>query len=404
VPPVVMTAFLESNRPVELPGQIFDVSDIALGYRDDLVTFEFAALDFTAPTENRYAYRLEGFDEEWIDLGTSRRVTFTDLAGGSYVLRVRASNNDGVWNEAGVAVALEVAPPPWQTWWAYTFYGLLIVSIVFGVWNAQQRKLQREEEYSGRLEHEVSMRTSELRVRAEELENLNQQLVEATLTDSLTGLRNRRFFFQQVAKDIALVRRRYRELAEGIQQINVYDLAFMMVDLDNFKPINDNFGHAAGDNVLIDVRGLLLKAVRDSDIVIRWGGDEFLVIGRDSDPNKAEVLAERIRSTIEEHVFELGDGQVSRLTCSVGFACFPFVREDPDAVEWEQTLALADAALYTAKETAKNAWVGYLSSPTATLVSAELAAAIREDPSQLKDMSAIEVRSSIPTQDWVISP
>lgn len=404
VPPVVMTDFLKSNRTVELPGQIFDVSEIELGYRDDVVTFEFAALDFTAPAENRYAYKLEGFDEEWIDLGTTRRVTFTDLAGGHYVLRVRGSNNEGVWNEAGVAVDLEVAPPPWQTWWAYTLYGLMLASVVFVAWRAQQRKLQREEEYSGRLEEEVRLQTGELRERAHELEDLNQQLVEASLTDTLTGLRNRRFFFKQVAKDIALVRRRYRELAKGIQQINVYDLAFMMVDLDDFKPVNDSFGHAAGDKVLVDVRGLLLESVRDSDIVIRWGGDEFLVIGRDSDPRKAEVLAERIRSTIAEHVFEVGDGQVARLTCSVGFACYPFVREDPDAIEWEQTLALADAALYAAKATSKNAWVGYLSSPSATVASAELIAAIREEPTRLRQMSAIEVRSSIPSERWVISP
>jgi diguanylate cyclase (GGDEF)-like protein len=402
VPPVVMTSYLKFNKPAQLDGPVSGLRGVDLGFRDDVVTFEFSALDFTAPSENRYAYMLEGFDDEWIDLGTVRRVTFTDLDGGDYVLRVRGANNEGVWNEAGLAFNLTVAPPPWKTWWAYTLYTLMLGAVVVGAWRFQQRKLQREEEYSGRLEEEVRERTGELETRAQELQSLNQQLVEASLTDSLTGLRNRRFLFEQVAKDIALVRRRYYELAQGIQQINVYDLVFMMVDLDHFKPINDNFGHAAGDQVLVDVRGLLLNACRDSDIVIRWGGDEFLVIGRDADPEKAETLAERIRSSIEDNVFELEDGQVARTTCSVGFACFPFVRDEPDALPWEQTLALADAALYTAKNTSRNAWVGYLSTPECAGRIPEVAKMVRDDPHQMRQQGLLEIRSSIPAERWVI--
>lgn len=402
VPPVVMTSFLKFNKPVAADGPVFGREGVELGFRDDVVTFEFAALDFTAPKENRYAYILEGFDDAWIDLGTVRRVTFTDLDGGDYVLRVRGSNNEGVWNENGLALNLSVAPPPWLTWWAYGLYALLISTALYLYWLAQQRKLKREEEYSGRLEEEVRERTGALEDRAHELEDLNQQLVDASLTDSLTGLRNRRFLFEQVAKDIALVRRRYCELAQGVQQISVYDLVFLMVDLDHFKPINDSFGHAAGDRVLVEVRGLLLDACRDSDIVIRWGGDEFLVIGRDADPEKAETLAERIRSSIEENVFEIGDGQVARTTCSVGFACYPFVRDDPDAVPWEQTLALADAALYTAKNTTRDAWVGYLSTPECTGNFNEVIKMIREEPHQMKLKGLLDIRSSIPADRWVI--
>jgi diguanylate cyclase (GGDEF)-like protein len=403
VPAVVLTAFLKLNKPVPVDGNVSQLDAIDLGFADDVVTFEFAALDFTAPRENRYAYMLEGFDQDWIDLDAVRRVTFTDLDGGDYRLRVKGSNNEGVWNEVGLDLPIRVAPPPWETWWAYLLYALGVGSVGFGLWWVQQRKLKREEEYSGRLELEVAERTQELEDRACELEDLNRKLVDASLTDSLTGLRNRRFLFEHVAKDIALVRRRYQEYARGGDSPSrVCDLAFLMVDLDHFKPINDSFGHAAGDRVLVDVRNLLLDACRDSDIVIRWGGDEFLVVGRDSEPSKAEILAERIRRSIEDHVFKLGDNRVARTTCSVGFACFPFVRRDPDALPWEQTLALADAALYSAKNTSRNAWVGYLSTPLSAQRRADIVRVVREEPNRARFEGLLEIRASIPPEKWVI--
>ena len=133
-----------------------------------------------------------------------------------------------------------------------------------------------------------------------------------------------------------------------------------MIDLDHFKTINDSAGHAAGDAVLRQLRDLLEAVSRSSDIIVRWGGDEFLLVARDLSGDGLVELAERIRVPRRpQHVFEIGEGRVVRTTCSVGFACYPFFREQLDALSWEQVISVADRALYVAKASGRNAWVGF---------------------------------------------
>jgi hypothetical protein len=100
-----------------------------------MITFDFAALNFTNSILNRYAYKLEGFNEDWIDSGTKQSATFTNLNGGTYTFKVKAANNDGIWNETETMVQLIVNPPYWKTWWFY----LLCVSVVAGILYALYR-------------------------------------------------------------------------------------------------------------------------------------------------------------------------------------------------------------------------------------------------------------------------
>ena len=362
-PTVIITEVALLNQPIDTPMPHWQANDLSLSYRDDVISFEFSALDFTAPRENRYAYMLEGFDPDWIEAGSLHHVTYTNLDGGNYVFRVRAANSDGVWQEDGASVAFHAAPPPWKSWWAYLGYAALALLALSLVWRMQQKRLQREAEYRRRLEQNVQLRTRELAQRNDELRNLNQRFLTASLTDPLTGLRNRRYVFQEVAKDIDVVRRRYRDAAHSAEAPGQSDIVFMMIDMDNFKPVNDTCGHAAGDKLLLEVRDVLLDACRQSDTVIRWGGDEFLVIGRYSDSDQAEALAERIRASMADKVFSIGSGQVARTTCSIGMASYPFIRQKPELLEWEQVLSLADAAMYRAKSR-RNAWVSFVSTAT----------------------------------------
>lgn len=146
VPPVVFTGLRklgQGMRPVEpLDGR----RQIDLDWDDNVVTFEFAALDFTDPPMNRYAYRLEGFSEGWIDLGNRHEATFTNLPAGQYVLRIRGTNDDGVWNFEGDALEIVVHPAPWFTWWAWLLYtlGAFFVLGVVG-WQRWRRHMLRRE-------------------------------------------------------------------------------------------------------------------------------------------------------------------------------------------------------------------------------------------------------------------
>ena len=135
----------------------FDLSSgLGLSYRDDIVSFDVAALDYAAPEHNRYMYKLEGFDRDWIDLGSRRHIAFTDLDHGSYVLRVKAASSDGVWNDAGIAVPLRVAPAPWETWWAYLGYIASAALVAAALYLGHRNKIRREEKYSQRLERDLA--------------------------------------------------------------------------------------------------------------------------------------------------------------------------------------------------------------------------------------------------------
>ncbi|MEM1206340.1 MAG: two-component regulator propeller domain-containing protein [Acidobacteriota bacterium] len=159
VPPVVLTALRKQNRPVDNGVPPERMRAVQLHHRDRSVTFEFAALDFNAPEAQRFAYWLEGFEEDWVELDRPQPITYNSLDPGSYVFRVKASNGDGVWNEDGLRIAVEVAPSPWSTWWAYAGYALMLAGIGYAGARWRMRELERR---SQDLELVVTRRTAEL--------------------------------------------------------------------------------------------------------------------------------------------------------------------------------------------------------------------------------------------------
>jgi diguanylate cyclase (GGDEF)-like protein len=214
----------------------------------------------------------------------------------------------------------------------------------------------------------LSATQAELLEKNLELEQAYQALEEVSLTDQLTGLRNRRFFLQHVDADVGMSLRRYddplrqggaeRETAPG------KDLVFFMIDLDHFKEVNDRFGHAGGDAVLVQMQERLREVFRESDYLIRWGGEEFLALARATHRDEAKVVAERIRRAVSDRDFALPDGTRLHKTCSIGFACFPFLPAAPRLVSWSEVVELADQGLYLAKRSGRNAWAAVYSTGT----------------------------------------
>lgn len=133
VPPVVLTSFKVFDKEVKVQRDIALIDSLTLSYKDNFFSFEFAALDFVDPSANRYAYMLEGFDTEWIESGTRRYASYTNLDPGEYTLRIRGANNDGVWNESGQTVRITIVPPYWQRWWFRLTSGLLAVGAFAGL-------------------------------------------------------------------------------------------------------------------------------------------------------------------------------------------------------------------------------------------------------------------------------
>ncbi len=133
-PPIVLTAFMKFDKLAKLDTSITEITRLKLSYRDNFFSFAFAALDYTNPVKNQYAYKLEGFNEDWIYCGTRRYASYTNLDGGTYRFRVKGANSDGVWNEDGIAIQIIVAPPFWKTWWFVSLSALALLFVGYGVY------------------------------------------------------------------------------------------------------------------------------------------------------------------------------------------------------------------------------------------------------------------------------
>ncbi len=154
------------NNRVVLPVSLDQVKDLQFSYRDREVTFGFAALNYISSDKNRYAYKLEGYNTQWVSLGNRNFVSFNNLKSGSYVLKVKGSNNNNVWNNDGISLNFTVLPPPWKTWYAYVVYVLLIAGFAFLIWSATFKRLQ--------LEQKIEIE----KMRAEQEEELNKLKID----------------------------------------------------------------------------------------------------------------------------------------------------------------------------------------------------------------------------------
>ncbi|MEJ2053378.1 MAG: triple tyrosine motif-containing protein [Calditrichaceae bacterium] len=174
IPPVVFTGFQIFNKPVKigpdspLKKHINIAKEINLTYKDYVFSLKFAALSYEAPERNQYAYKMEGFDEDWAYPGNSRTATYTNLSPGKYVFKVKASNNDGYWNQSGASIRINIKPPFWKTAWFRILVAILILSIAF---TFHKLRMNNERSRSRLLEERVQERTKKLRALNEELES-----------------------------------------------------------------------------------------------------------------------------------------------------------------------------------------------------------------------------------------
>jgi signal transduction histidine kinase/ligand-binding sensor domain-containing protein/CheY-like chemotaxis protein/HPt (histidine-containing phosphotransfer) domain-containing protein len=173
-PRVVLTTAAKLNRPLEPQELPAADKPLALAYDDKLVTLDFSALDFTSPSNNHYAYKLEGFDNSWIDAGPLHRATYTNLDAGDYVFKVRAANADGIWSVEPLSLPVHVAPAPWNTAVARSGYLLAGLGLLAYLWRRQRRRRDSQLRYRRELEHTVRVRTHELEERNQQLQVLSR--------------------------------------------------------------------------------------------------------------------------------------------------------------------------------------------------------------------------------------
>ncbi|HEY8402204.1 MAG TPA: two-component regulator propeller domain-containing protein [Cytophagaceae bacterium] len=175
IPPIVITEFKIFNQTIKpgdksiLKNHISYTDEIHLPYNQNSFTFEFTALNFNNAQNNNYAYILEGFDQDWVIAGHQRSATYTNVNPGTYIFRVKGSNNDNVWNEKGAFVKIIIAPPFWYTWWFMGITGGLILLSLYLIYHWRVRGIRNKNLL---LEETVTQRTSELQEANKQLETL----------------------------------------------------------------------------------------------------------------------------------------------------------------------------------------------------------------------------------------
>ena len=291
-------------------------------------SLEFAALDYSAPERNQYAYRLDGFDPGWRQVdAASRRISYNNLKPGNYTLELRGSNRDGLWSPA-LTVPVRVLPAWHQRAWVRLLALAALLGVVGALVQARTALLRgRQRE----LEAMVQVRTAELEATQAQLEHL-------AYADPLTGLPNRRMFNDEMRHLSAQALRG----AEGF--------TLLLIDLDHFKQVNDTLGHDAGDALLVATAERLTASVRGVDRLFRLGGDEFAVLlSQTNEVALIDAICERIVHSMREPVpyFE----QAMRISASVGAA--PFTARTASLEELYKT---ADAALYRSKARGRDTW------------------------------------------------
>lgn len=328
-------------------------SEITLAYNDYLVAFDFVALDFAAPEKNQYQYKLHNFDSEWVSVGNLRRATYTNLPAGAYTFMVKASNHNGRWSEPQVNLPITVEPAPWLTIYAFGAYAAIISILIMSLIQHQLKKFAQEEAQRKRLERVVAERTKELEDQNNKLTALNSELESAYRIDALTGLNNRHFLNAYLSQRLTAVDQAHMTLGKNAQHMLI-----MLLDMDNLKPINDTFGHAAGDAAICHLARMIQDRIPKEFHLIRWGGDEFMLVGEIKDKTETCKWIEDLYESLKAGSFFYFKQKI-QLTCSAGFGFYPFDHDNPRALSWDQVSMVADKALYSAKMDKGN-WCGVI--------------------------------------------
>jgi diguanylate cyclase (GGDEF)-like protein len=306
-----------------------NIEELVLSSNNVSFSVEFAALDFTRANEVSYAYLLSGFDNKWRFTDHRRRaVTYTNLDPGNYTLIIRAMNKEKVWSPNEATLQIRIVPPWWDkpVWRSAIFLSAFLLLTLLVWWRIQTLKNR-----SVALAKIVEEKTKDL-------EDVVEKLTQLSSQDSLTGLKNRRYFTSRAH--------------EAWDSYERYAQAFslLIVDIDWFKRINDTYGHHVGDLILVKIAELLRTNLRNSDVICRWGGEEFLILLPELNVHECYWVGEKLRKAVEKTSFHC-EGHDVNVTITAGIAD---IRES-DSVE--QCIHAADKRLYRGKVEGRNAVV-----------------------------------------------
>ena len=324
-------------------------------WRDRALSFTYCPRGSQQGDEVSYQVRLKGLEDDWRSTAIPE-ARYPSLPPGAYTFEVRSVTWCGELGPAQ-SLAVHVQAP----WWLRppALAGLFLFLVAGGVLTVRWRTTLLRQR-NALLEGLVQERTRAL-------SEANHALEEASLVDPLTTLRNRRFLEFSVPPDALGAQRSYLESNKAGRdpRLEKEALLFFLLDLDHFKDVNDRYGHPAGDAVLVQFSEVLKGVTRASDSLIRWGGEEFLLVSKRARPQDAIPIAETLLAAARAKAYLLPSGETIRITCSFGLVAFPLHPGHPELGTWTQAIDLADQCLYAAKRSGRDRWVAAFIQPEA---------------------------------------
>lgn len=294
------------------------------------IEINYAGTSLIKSEQIKFKYKLENHDADWVDAGTRRTVYYSYLPPGNYRFHVIAANSDGIWNETGATIDLELKPFFYQTSWFYVACSAFGVFILLLIWKSSVYQLKAREKRLGQL----------VEVKTLELQSANAELQQLANSDGLTSIANRRQFDEFLTSE-------WNRAVRGKTEISM-----VLVDIDHFKLFNDTYGHRQGDECLKKVAEALSTATnRPTDLVARFGGEEFAIILGATDAVGAVTIAELASQLVDKLCIEHSASETNNfVTVSIGVATmYPNLSTSPNDL-----IEKTDHALYQAKREGRN--------------------------------------------------
>src|SRR5579872_3174192 len=340
VPSVVVESVSADNLQFT-PGTVFRIPP-----GKDKIELRYTALSLRIPERVNFKYRLQGYDQDWVDAGQRRVAYYNNLPPGSYTFRVIAQNDDGVWNSDGAVIQFILEPRYYQTAWFHLLCLAFAATLVLLVVRFNTRRLRVR---AAELEQLVSQRTMSLQVEVAERQRAEKAAIKARESmrfqathDPLTSFLNRGAILENLHRELGVVAR------------DDMPIAVFMADLDHFKEVNDRYGHLVGDEVLKEIGNRLTKSVRPYDFVGRYGGEEFLILLPNCKAADAKVRAEALCRIVRETPVDTAAGPLS-ISVSIGVVS----ADKRGTISPDEVLREADAALYAAKRAGRDCCIAF---------------------------------------------
>lgn len=349
-PSITLTSIkIDSKNYKNKNKNISETKNLKINYDNHTITFKFSIIDYLDNNHNTYQYRIIGFNNNWSKLTTNNQLIFTTLKPGDYILMIRGRNSKQYLSKNNIEIKIKVVPPFYKKTFFIVIATIIILLIILLIIRFRISSIKKVNKL---LSQKVNEKTKELY-------ETNKKLKEMALSDSLTKLKNR-YFFKVVIKEeinnfiqnkLSILNNPKRDGDKNADNV----IGLFMVDLDHFKSVNDKYGHDSGDMVLKELADVFRETTRGSDAIIRWGGEEFLIILKDCQVNYLDTYCNKLLTEVNNHSFKVLSGEKTiKKSCSIGYLSYPALNQAPDYINLETAIIIADLALYYAKENGRN--------------------------------------------------